>query len=326
MDEKCILPELGEIVADFTLAKRQTEFVAGLFYNSQIFYKRATNMRNCGTFIGLDATQQNAAGYSVTAANFCRQRMCPMCQRRRALRTYAAMCQVADLAAAEGYSFLHLVLTVPNCPGSSLGKEIDRLYHCSSLLFRKQLDRHVLAAIGRTIELQQVRRKISAAFAGVFRALEVSRKEECGVEDPNAFHPHLHCLVAVRKSYFKSRNYVKYDDLRAVWGQLIGVASPQLYISKVTEKCSAIAEVAKYCVKPLGGDLDFETLAALQLGLGGRRLTQTYGTVRKWFRALKIDLETDEEFDPATVPSVFLRYDGESYHMESGTINLGDFE
>lgn len=323
MSENCKPIDFGELVADFNAAKHQSEYIAGLFLHSNIFHNRALKMQACGTFIGLDESE-DARGYRVSSANFCRQRLCPMCQRRRALRTFAAMSQVADLAAEEGYVFLHLVLTVPNCPGNRLGAAIDKLYRCSSLLFRKQLDAHVLAAIGDSTELRQIRASIGRAFAGVFRALEVTHKEGAAVDDPNAFHPHLHCLVAVRKSYFKSRAYVKYDNLRAVWAQLIGVANPQLYISKVTEKSSAIAEVAKYCVKPFGNNVDFDVLDALQRHLHGRRMTQAYGTIKTWLRALKIDLEREEEFDPQNVPQILLRYDGVAYRRERAIIGGGD--
>ena len=321
MSENC-KPLLSELIADFNIIKRRCDYIAGLFYHSDIFHKRANNIRECGTFIGL-CKNEDSPGYRVTSANFCRQRLCPMCQRRRALRTYSAMCRVADMAEKDGYSFLHLVLTLPNCSGDDLNSAIDKLYKCSSLLFRNNVDSHVKAALGNISELVDIRRRVSAAFCGVFRALEVTRKKGCLISDENAFHPHLHCLVAVRKSYFKSRSYIKFDDLRLLWGQMINVNSPQLYISKVTEKCSAIAEVAKYCVKPLGDDLEFETLAALQGALHGRRLTQSYGCIKSWFKALKIDLEAEEDFEDENVPEIILRYDGEHYGREAAIMLSG---
>lgn len=312
MSKNCIV----DYIADFTEFKEKTNRIANLISNSELLSLRGKKMLACGTQIGL-TENENADGYKVTAANFCRQRLCPNCQRRRSLKTFATMSQVYNIATADGYRFLHIVLTVPNCAGSELSKTIDFLYKKSSLLFRRSGDIHTRAACNTITGAKELREKIAKAFRGVFRALEVTRNESVDIENANAFHPHLHCLVAVRKSYFTSRDYVRYDDLRKVWSALTGVENVQVFMGKVTDNCAAIAEVAKYAVKPFTDDIDIKTLEVLQAALFNRRLTQNYGLFRDWFRLVGAeDLEEVLDEDNANAVSVWLIYEGDTFTIE----------
>lgn len=312
MLKNCIV----DLFAEFSDYKEKTKKIANLMENSELLQPRSIKLIGCGTTIGL-AERPEGEGYSVAAANFCRQRLCPACQRRRSLRVYAAMSRVYELATDRGYRFLHVVLTVPNCSGADLSRTIDFLYKQSSLLFRRSDDVHTRAACNSIPGAREIRTRIASAFCGVFRALEVTRKEGVPVDNPNAFHPHLHCLVAVRKSYFTSRSYVKYADLRTVWGALTGIENPQIFMGKVTDACAAIAEVAKYAVKPFSGEPDIETLEALQVALFNRRLLQNYGVFREWFHEIGVD-DLDEVLDDAEpVPiDVWLTYDGGTYIID----------
>lgn len=310
MSENCIVRIIGE----FSNFKQKTAEIADLMESSALLSSRAYKLRSCGTSIGLRADDDG--GYSVTAANFCRQRLCPMCQRRRSLRTYAAMSRIYDIADRDGYRFLHVVLTVPNCSGDRLNETINFLYARSALLFRRSGDIHTRAACNAVPGMKAIRDKISRSFCGVFRVLEVSHNEKLPVDHPLAFHPHLHCLVAVRKSYFTGRDYVKYDDLRAVWAALTGVENVQIFMGKVTDRCAGIAEVAKYAVKPFKGKMSVDVLEALHGALFNRRLVQNFGIFRDWFRAIGIDPDSVLDEEPAGVADVWLTYEGEGYSIE----------
>lgn len=312
MTKNCIV----DLIADFYEYKKKTNQVANFMLDSELLKIRGQKMLDCGTTIGL-SENENSDGYKVTAANFCRQRLCPNCQRRRSLKTYACMSEVYQLATKQGFAFLHIVLTLPNCAGSDLNKTIDFLYKKSSLLFRKSDDIHTRAACNSIPGAKELRQKIAKSFRGVFRALEVTRNESVDIENENAFHPHLHCLVAVRKSYFTSRDYVKYDDLRTVWSALTGVKNVQVFMGKVTDNCAAIAEVAKYAVKPFTDNIDIETIEVLHKALFNRRLTQNYGIFKDWFSAIGIDdlEEVVDENNPMSV-SVWLFYEGDSFTIE----------
>ncbi len=218
----------------------------------------------------------------LRSANFCRKRYCPMCQWRKSEKQFAQCLSIAESLQAQGYCFLHMVLTVPNCNG---GQEL--------IATIKQL----FAAFGKLKSYK----KVKNAFKGVLRCLEISYNYET-----HLFHPHLHCLVAVKKSYFNdSRVYISYDELRQLWSK--ANKSEQLLqcsIRKIkgTDKLG-FAEVSKYCLKPLeleeGKEADNAYIIySLAYTLKGQRFTQAYGVIKEELKKLKAD-DSEAEADSA---------------------------
>lgn len=263
--------------------RHQSEKIAlSLLNNRSILAERAEKMLLCGSYI---ETQNE----KVVSANFCRQRICPMCQRRRSLDVAANTREIVDyLTANGGRKFLHLVLTVPNVGLCNLDETITRMYKASSKFFKDK--------------------KIVNKFKGVMRCLEVTYNSRIGYIDGdvdgglqiigNAFHPHLHCLVAVGKSYGSGKNYIKQADLLELWRSYYGDERiTQLHVAAVKDD-GAVSEVAKYCVKPLENDLpDYElsvVTEAIFSALHGRRLIQLYGDFKDAARKLKIDIEAEK--------------------------------
>lgn len=261
------------------------------FSERTIFEDRGEKIRDCGTYI-----LRNTDG-DVISANFCRQRLCPLCQKRRSMKTYADFDKImSDLS---DFNFLHLVLTVPNCSAEELQTVCDRMQISSSRLFRYG--------------------DIKRAFKGIARCLEITHNTKNGT-----YHPHFHCMVAVNKSYATSRDYVKQKNIKALWtsfyscsafadvdnvtDDVIALHSSlyrdrgfQVYISKADK--GALPEIAKYCVKPLSIDLEGAELCRvieeMFPTLHGRRLIQTYGVIRESAHKLKITFD-DESADTVT--------------------------
>lgn len=253
---------------------------------------RGRKMRECGTFITTDPDGK------VVGANFCRQRLCPLCQKRRSLKTYSDFKKITD--GLSEYRFIHLVLTVPNCSSEALPFVLDNMQIASTALFN-----HCFC---------------KAAFKGVARFTEISYNAQ-----RNDYHPHFHCLIAVNKSYATSRDYIKRERLRSLWtyyfkeaergrnfkkrtddGVTAFVASMaayvkpdeqyQIYISFADD--GALPEIAKYCVKPLALNVDIHKLApileTLLIATHSRRMVQLYGVIREAARELNIDFEADD--------------------------------
>lgn len=259
----------------------------------------------CGSYI---ETQNE----KVVSANFCRQRICPMCQRRRSLDVAANTREIVDyLTANGGRKFLHLVLTVPNVGLCNLDETITRMYKASSKFFKDK--------------------KIVNKFKGVMRCLEVTYNSRIGYIDGdvdggltiigNAFHPHLHCLVSVGKSYGSGKNYIKQADLLELWRSYYGDERiTQLHVAAVKDD-GAVSEVAKYCVKPLENDRpDYElsvVTEAIFTALHGRRLIQLYGDFKDAARKLKIDIDAEKP------TSVEVGFNVQRYYYN---LNLGCYE
>ena len=310
MSKNCIV----NFIEEFTSAKLKSEVISKLMLSSDLLADRGRKIASCGTYIGFNSDENNSL--SVTSANFCRQRLCPMCQRRRSLRTYSAISKVYDIANKSGYQFLHVVLTVPNCPAAALNKTCDFLFKQSSLLFRKSDDVHTKAACKGNEDIKKLRRNIKNSFKGVFRALEITFNDRLSIDHPFAFHPHLHCLIAVKKSYFTSRDYISHEKLQKVWSTLTGVDNVQVFIGRVTDQCASIAEVAKYAVKPFKGDVTIEVLETLHKALFNRRLVQTFGIFSEWVRAVGV-ADFDEVLDDevASAPDIWMQWEGGVYTL-----------
>lgn len=196
-------------------------------------------------------------------------------------------------AELRNFAFLHLTLTVPNVPESELAETIDYMNKCSTRLFKIA--------------------ECKKAFKGIARCLEVTYNS-----NTITFHPHFHCLVAVAKSYFTSRDYIKHSRIVDLWSALwhhrfeefrrlkdeviytwtLSLRKEDLLqcnIKKADE--GALPEIAKYAVKPLDLNLPIaergSVLQALYIALKGRRLIQTYGEIRRAAKELKIDLNAD---------------------------------
>jgi plasmid rolling circle replication initiator protein Rep len=281
-------PDLEKILSDMEETKRLSveTAVSLLDFGSDVFKDRARMMYDCGDNVSF-------SGGKVVAADFCRQRLCPMCQRRKSLKTYSDFCKV--LGKLGGFSFLHMVLTVPNVAGDELNETLDLMNGCASRFFK-------------ILELAK-------PFKGVARVTEISYNDKRG-----DFHPHFHCLVAVKPSYFKSRDYLKYDTLRFLWSavwyhrhdnlkrltdekiKLSNLSDSdllQVFITKADE--GALPEIAKYAVKPLTFKATrkqrAEILQTLFEGLHGRRLIQTYGVIRDAAKSAKVTFDECVELD-----------------------------
>ncbi len=257
------------------------------FSTSDTLRNKALLMRACGSDVGFD-------GNKLVSANFCRLRLCPMCQRRKSLKTYSDFCKILD--ELKSFSFLHLVLTVPNVCADELSDCIKLMQNCSTRFFNHS--------------------DVKRAFVGVARCLEVSYNSRT-----ITYHPHFHCLVAVKKSYFSSRDYLKRDRLVHIWSalwrmrfdnvrkikdsvinsyNLTNESYLQLFVTKADS--GALPEIAKYAVKPLDLDLTNKERASvldvLYGALKGKRLIQTYGVIKEASKKCKIDFESDEPSVP----------------------------
>lgn len=266
-------------------------------FEGKLSGNKGEKIEGCGTRLFFE-------GGKLVAANFCRERICPLCQYRRSMKLFAEMCHAAREMEKAGYRFLHLVLTVPNCKsGQDLEGTVNKLYKDFGK-FWKQKD-------------------IKKAFKGCFRALEVSFNSEIWT-----FHPHLHCLIAVNKSYFTdSKVYLSYDKLRQFWTDCCGSdVALQINVSAVKEgDWQGVAEVCKYCVKPFDYGRDraaaLEIITALGYTLKGKRFLQKYGAVSSYYKKAVEIVESEEQENNEQTAQMFdfsLIWNGNNYDIERG--------
>lgn len=234
------LEEKSEIEKKFVPKRLDSEKLADSFKRLD-YIKRAERVMECGTYLefahAIDSSGVIDAKGKLHNANFCRDRLCPMCSWRRSYKIFAQISQIMRLI-ADDYSFIFLTLTVPNCGSDSLIDTLDKLNNGWKMLMRNK--------------------KVKKVVKGYFRALEIT-KEKSRLD---YWHPHFHCIIAVHKTYFKSRDYIKQSEWLQMWRDAYGDETiTQVDIRKAVNRDNAdaeqsakdlekaVAEVAKYAVK-----------------------------------------------------------------------------
>lgn len=260
----------GEISQRFQPKKAATLDLAAV-YRYMDFGSRAARVRGCGTFLEFHVSEQESKLHS---ANFCKDRLCPLCNWRRSLKIFSQVSAVMNRLESDGYVFLFLTLTVRNCSAGDLPGTCQALFDGWRNLYHKK-------AVFQSV------------VAGTFRSLEVTRNKKNGT-----FHPHLHVILAVRPDYF-DKGYLSQDDWVALWRSCCSLDyDPVIDIRRIKPDSrglqGAVAEVAKYAVK----SVDFLTgpfsarvsyVSSFLLALSGRRLCAFTGVFQKARRALNLD-------------------------------------
>ncbi len=215
-------------------------------------------------------------------ANFCRNRLCPMCNWRRSLKMYSQVSQITDkILATKKSRFIFVTLTVKNPDGEHLAETLDLMNKGFSYI----------TSNSRTFAPAK---KFKESLQGYIKATEITYNSK-----DNTYHPHIHCIFQVRPSYF-SRDYIKKDDWIKLWGKAMSLDyAPSVYVKTIkdtdNDKTKAVAEVAKYPTK--SADLlkiedeeqSVQALIVLAKTLKGRRLITFGGDFATVKRELKLD-------------------------------------
>lgn len=242
---------------------------------------KADELKRCGTYLGFIRTPDNSL--KLATANFCRQRLCPLCQWRRSLRLAVQSDKVYRELNRRGYRHLFVTLTVKNCPRGELSAAVDHLVDSARGLFRSVAFRR--------------------SFVGAYRAIEVTYNSS-----EKTFHPHLHMILTVTKDYFEDESlYWDSDKLTKRWRKSAHLDyDPVCDIRIIRQKegqtlTSACVEACKYPAKTAEVN-SWRVLQEIDEALKGRRLLSWWGVTADVRRELALaDVEdgdlvhTDDE-------------------------------
>ena len=231
---------------------------------------------NCANWLQIvfNFDNDSIGSSKIVKSNRCMNRFCPICQATRSRKdAYMLDIILRYLREEFSYNFLFLTLTVPNVASSELVGELDRQYvSLKRLLQRKEF------------------KKISL---GYIRKTEITYNAE-----RNDYHPHIHMLIAVKPSYFTSRDFVKRDTWLKIWRECTGNDKiTQVDIRKANDK--SFRELAKYEAKAI----DFlgysqEVFDTFYFAMKGRKMLTWNGcfqTAKKKYK--KGDLDKYKEVD-----------------------------
>lgn len=236
--------------------------------------QQAELVRSCGDFLlfrrGINEQGELADLSQLHKANFCKQRLCPMCAWRRGLKMYSQAIQIANALENE-YSAVFLTLTVPSVSSSAL----------SELIHEMQEAWHKFTMV----------RPIKKVMQGYIKSLEITYNPVM-----NTYHPHFHVVIFVNKDY-GSTHYLSHEQWLQYWRDSMQDQSIQFVnIKKIYENesrgtdgfASAVAEVCKYPFKPSALDYDI-SIETLSHALKGVRTISMGGIAKKVAILLKLD-------------------------------------
>lgn len=241
--------------------------------------KRAFRVRDCGTLLGFAKELGGEGKVRLHTANFCRERLCPMCAWRRSLKVFHELSRVMDTALQENPKLVpvFLTLTLRNCPGDELSQVLDSIFGGW-----RNLTNH---------------RKMKRIIKGWFRSLEVTYNQQA-----DTYHPHIHAILLVDKGYFKGPDYMETTEWVRMWRTAMGLDyDPICDVRRVRNgKKKSVAEVSKYTVKDTDyikadPDLTDKLVAVLGGALRSRRL-YAYGGLLKEI-AKRLGAENAEDGD-----------------------------
>ena len=285
------------------------------------YEKKAAAVMECGTELTFLAPSDPELPQKLYRANFCKDRLCPMCSWRRTKKIFGQVSKIMDKLDEE-YEFVFVTLTVLNCSSAQLRDYIKRLF--------------------KAFDLFNHYKEVRQAFKGYFRTLEITRHEDRirSIE----WHPHFHAIYAVKPSYFRSRYYIDHDKLMHLWQRAFQTSyDPRVYIEKVKPKendkryteeqhLNALHEVAKYSAKSFEyltcNDEDTDRgVGTLLQSLTTHRLCGMGGVFRKAAQELKLDdmidgdlVNTDNEEIRADLNGILMHYQwrvGAGYQLVS---------
>ena len=235
-------------------------------------------VRDCGAVLRF--RQQENGLLKLYQAFFCKNKLCPICNWRRAMKHSWQSSQIVDEAIKRKPKgrFLFLTLTVENVEGKQLNKASSDLTKSFDRLFRRKV--------------------VSKNLIGYLRSTEVTVEEK----RQGYYHPHLHVLMMVESSYFNtSDNYISQADWSDMWRQSAKLDyQPVVNIKAVKPKDKtqdegealrkAILETAKYPTKPIKFDeQDIQIVDDLYQGLFRKRQLGYGGLFKEIRKELFLD-------------------------------------
>lgn len=285
--EDLITLSLSNELNDKFVPKHKASVLLSESYDRLGLSSRASRVSECGTFLTfrspIDSYGVLSDEWKLHNANFCKDRLCPMCSWRRSYKIFSQVSQIMNVIQND-YKFLFLTLTVPNCQGNSLSDVISDM----------------MSSFNRFVGY----REFKDVIKGYFRALEITRNDVNGT-----YHPHFHIILAVPLSYGK-HYFINRDTWLRLWKKAYrddSITQVDIRVAKDKDNSSnlssAVSEIAKYSVKSndylIVDDLSLtdKVVFVLSNALYKRRLVSYGGIFKDVFKKLKLENLDDDNLD-----------------------------
>ena len=214
---KAIADEVAKLYEEFSDSPRDS--------------RRAERIRNCAGYLNFGWYHNQQTGNNeihLIELHCCKARACVLCAWRRSL-LYKARFSMNILDVIEQNptaKFIFLTLTVRNCELSEIRATLSDMSKAFNRLTKSEYFRDVL---------------------GYIRNMEITRG------DNDTVHPHYHCLLMVKETYFNSGHYINQNSWAHAWQHFmkldyVPVTDIRLVRDK-SKRLDVVKELFKYTVK-----------------------------------------------------------------------------
>ena len=241
--------------------------------------KKAYNVKQCGNV--LEFKPSNDGYLKLYKTWFCKSKLCPVCNWRRAMKNSSQAQEVIAEVVKEKPKarWLFLTLSTKNAiDGKTLENSLKEMTKAFHKLFKYK--------------------KVSKNLIGFMRSTEVTVNKKDG-----SYNQHMHVLLCVENSYFKNKeNYISQEEWVGLWQKALRVDyKPVANIKAIKPNKkgdkdiqAAIKETSKYSVKSsdyLTGnqEKDAEIVQDLEQGLHRKRMLSYGGLLKQKHKILNLD-------------------------------------
>lgn len=192
---------------------------------------KADRVFNCCSYLETFTDADNNT--KIKNSNFCRVRLCPMCNSRLSKKRFSNLFRVSnELEKIGKYQTLLLTLTVKNPDGANLRSTIKDMIKAWGYISNKN------PIFNKSIK-------------GWYRSLEITYNP-----DTKDYHPHLHMMLVVKPHYFRTEYYITQQTWLDMWQSALKINyAPVVDIRKAyinpnrKGESTVISEVCKYVTK-----------------------------------------------------------------------------
>ena len=240
---------------------------------------KAVRLATCARWLEFAVPPDGASDrYKIVKTSSCHVRLCPVCQWRRSVNTFRNLAMVYNDPSLSKYKHVFVTLTQRNVDPADLKTEIEKISEAYSKIMRRKPLKDLVKGYTRTIEIT--------------------------IREDGTYHPHIHAIWTVAKSY-GHREYLRQADLCKIWAEALDLNYIPVCDMRMIKNLNgkSVAEVAKYSIKPSDYITDHihgtaEIVKILDPALDGKRFVSYGGIVRdikqKLFSKKNLeDLETD---------------------------------
>jgi plasmid rolling circle replication initiator protein Rep len=229
------------------------------------------NVNQCMNAMIIDYNE-NFSKKKLYKAIRCKDRFCPICQKIEARKmSFKLLICCRWIVQVKKKSLIFVTLTIPNCEDEVLRQTISNLIKSWAHMTRLK--------------------KIKKMLKGSYRKIEITYNKE-----KNNYHPHIHLMIAVNRSYFKNKEYVSHDEWKTLWQQSYENVTkikmdqePYVDVKRVYDEGAAF-EITKYCAKPFAEFYEDEDVyATMRNAIKGKQLVAPRGLFAEAFELFEND-------------------------------------